>query len=709
MELNTSYYPLIGSNENVEITKTISELTDYETYLEKSIMYACCNNKYLSYYNPSFVTRTSDSNYMHHTINTCETNKNEFVLGYNRYTGGLYSYFGGELSHGFHGADITLIRKFQFDKTYINLDNYNVTYLNLDHANMVGSGYSLDGDRVTTKLTNYIAQGLNFPIIGWNNFEMPGGVSGENIFPMFCRKYDYSFVYTPTSFSYRSDINSYLSAGASWGNVSDIKFYGNQTGWDNAANTTCGFYLNNNGGTLSCGHVLGIPDSIEDFATPKNDGHGNNPSNGNYFIPDGYDYSDSPLPVIMYDGDWQSRYFHAYSADYLLHMIASLGLRFKLNNLMYASEIDKNGFTTGRFVPVSELPSSNFANKDWISSENSSYDRDYIPDKPIVNDLENIGLNENTGNSRFVKWYIMTPSEMLNFQDWLNSDERPPGFDSMKNIISVSEYMFDLNLVSQSIGVSEIKVGTEHYGAPFGDVVGKLLANVSRTYHIGSVTIQRYNNDFTDYSPYSTYNLYIPYVGWLSLDSDIIVGNTVDCYIIADPISGGCKGIAMCQGNIIAEGNGTFGNSIPVSSNNIGQYKQALLNNALSISSGVIGAAAGAAAGNPVGVASGALSLISGISQSIALKHTSFTESKGTTTTATMYNTYDKCVLVETHPIEKVPTNYGHTVGYVTNKTKNVSDCRGFVIAENVDTTGLSCSYSEKQAIKNILETGFYC
>lgn len=422
-----------------------------------------------------------------------------------------------------------------------------------------------------------------------------------------------------------------------------------------------------------------------------------------------FDY-DNGLQYKMTFSGKDSRYSdtlyieHVFNKDMLLSLLGCFGLYVTIGNVEYMPEILSDRKCTGRLIPPSDQDKTDSLIKE-IDNTNPTI---IVPDAPIENDLENIGLNENIGNSRFVKWYIMTPDQMLSFQEWLNSEERPTGFDAMKNIISVSEFMFDLSNISQPIGTSEIKVGTERYGEPFGETIAALLANIHRTFYIGSVTISRYNNDFTDYAPYSTYNLYIPYCGWCTLDSDIIVGNTIDCYLIADPISSGCKGVAMVNGNIIAETNGTFGNSIPISSNNIGQYKQALLNNALSIGSGVLGTATGIASGNAIGAASGALSLISGVAQSVALKHTSFTESKGTTTTATMYNTYDKCVLVETHPVEKIPSNYGHTVGFVTNKTMTVSECTGFTVCDNIDTTGLTCTQTEKDMIKSMLENGCY-
>lgn len=54
------------------------------------------------------------------------------------------------------------------------------------------------------------------------------------------------------------------------------------------------------------------------------------------------------------------------------------------------------------------------------------------------------------------------------------------------------------------------------------------------------------------------------------------------------------------------------------------------------------------------------------------------------------------------------PTNYTHTQGKPENRERQINQIRGYAEAVNVDTTGLSCTETERQMIKRILETGFY-
>ena len=54
-----------------------------------------------------------------------------------------------------------------------------------------------------------------------------------------------------------------------------------------------------------------------------------------------------------------------------------------------------------------------------------------------------------------------------------------------------------------------------------------------------------------------------------------------------------------------------------------------------------------------------------------------------------------------------VPPGYGHNVGFVSQKQIKVSSVSGLLIADNVDTSGISgATEAERAEIKRVLETG---
>ena len=419
-----------------------------------------------------------------------------------------------------------------------------------------------------------------------------------------------------------------------------------------------------------------------------------------------FDYADGLQYKISYTG--KDSYYsdtmtieHVYTKDMVLKLLGCFGLYVKINNVEYMPEILGDRCCTGRLIPPSEQATT----ESLIKELEDSTPTVITPVKPEGNDLENIGLNSNYGQGRFVRWYGLSLSDISGLETWLNG-EQPSGYKPLDNFIALSEYMFDIfeEGICSPVPETDIKIGTETYHATWNRIY-----DISRVIDLGSYKINRYNNDFTDYAPYSTYRVYIPYCNWVDLDSDIIVGEEINVKLIVDPLTTACKGIVLVNGNIIAEANGTAGNTVPLSSSNMGILKQALLSTGVTLGSSALAIGAGVATGNPLAIGGGVIGAIGGITQGLANVHKSINEVKGTTGTSTQFNTYSTCVIQITHPIERISGNFAHSIGFITNQTKELAKCAGFVKCENVDTSGLSCDYAERAEIKSILENGFYC
>lgn len=419
-----------------------------------------------------------------------------------------------------------------------------------------------------------------------------------------------------------------------------------------------------------------------------------------------FDYTDDLQYKIIFSG--KDNYYsgnicieHVYTKNMVLKMLACFGLYVKINNVEYMPEILNDRCCTGRLIPPAEQATTDSLIKELSDSQPTII----TPVKPEGNDMENIGLNSNYGQGRFVRWYGLSLADIYGLESWLNG-EQPSGYKPLDNFICLSEYMFNIfdEGICSPVPERNIKIGTETYSATWNRIY-----DISRVIDLGSYKINSYNNDFTDYAPYSSYRVYIPYCNWVDLDSDVVVGEEINVKLIVDPLTTACKGIVLVKGNIIAEVNGTCGNSVPLSSANMGVLKQALLNTGVTLGSSALAITGGLATGNPLAIGGGVVGAIGGITQGLANMHKSINEVKGTTGTSTNYNTYGSCVIQITHPIERISDSYAHTIGYITNKTKSIENCVGFVKCENVDTSGLTCDYAERQEIKAILESGFYC
>ena len=80
----------------------------------------------------------------------------------------------------------------------------------------------------------------------------------------------------------------------------------------------------------------------------------------------------------------------------------------------------------------------------------------------------------------------------------------------------------------------------------------------------------------------------------------------------------------------------------------------------------------------------------------------------GATTSSVSFGINTIPYLIYRRPTVNNPANFAHTVGYLTNTTHKISELNGFTTCRNVDTSGIAATESERDLIKQILESGFY-
>lgn len=134
------------------------------------------------------------------------------------------------------------------------------------------------------------------------------------------------------------------------------------------------------------------------------------------------------------------------------------------------------------------------------------------------------------------KKYATTYSQIFNLRDFLNRQELSQSYlynNQSEYLVSVRAYPFWCQQFFNSVGA---------YGAfpigPFSSsetgVSGKLLSDQFTPLLIDSIAISRYFNDFMDYEPYTKIKAYLPYLGYVSLDTNEIMGSTVYFYCQVD-------------------------------------------------------------------------------------------------------------------------------------------------------------------------------
>ena len=231
----------------------------------------------------------------------------------------------------------------------------------------------------------------------------------------------------------------------------------------------------------------------------------------------------------------------------------------------------------------------------------------------------------------------------------------------------------------------------------------------------GSITVDReelLTNTYLDFSPYSTYEMFIPGCGWITLP-DTVVGRTISVHIVFDLTTCSCKGVVRSEGELLggsgstlATVNGIIGSSVPLSINETGLQRGAIMSGAVQTVTALGTAGMGVGIGNPYMGMSGIAMAAGSLAETHIAGNATYTSTKGGATDYSVFGDGYKAVLKITRPKLEIPDNYGHTVGYVVNKYDTLGNYSGFTVCLNPHITGLTCTSDEKEEIARLLERG---
>lgn len=248
------------------------------------------------------------------------------------------------------------------------------------------------------------------------------------------------------------------------------------------------------------------------------------------------------------------------------------------------------------------------------------------------------------------------------------------------------------------------------------------VVNDNPTASFGSYTIPRKFNDFRDYAPYTKVEIYLPYCGWCALPSHV-VGRSVSVTYYTDIIAATCKAVVYCNSNVVAEAAGVIGLDIPMVTENAGAKAEAVTMGLLAYGKAglqtALGVGAAVATKGKAGVKTavgGLENLISAYSQTAMAFNQNYTEINGKNGDGCCIAGISAIVIKITRPkyganttAPYVPSEYPHSTGFVSMKSAKVGSFTGLLVADNVDTSGISgATEREKQLIKLYLESGVF-
>lgn len=298
--------------------------------------------------------------------------------------------------------------------------------------------------------------------------------------------------------------------------------------------------------------------------------------------------------------------------------------------------------------------------------------------------------------------------------------------------------------------------GTKSFALMFIDTGVQMTAAANQFVDVdcGTFTLERYYGSALDQNPYTKVSCFLPYIGTVHLNTDEVMGTTLQVKYRIDIVSGSCVAKILVDGSVLYQYSGHCAITIPISAADFSSY----VSSAIAVGTAVAGMAVGAAAGAavptgtmippPVAESAGALGPSTGLatiepptdfqlnmatfshnmnvaqSQATAADFAGLAESAvintaGQTMGSKMqvehsgsfsgnsgYLGVRRPFLIIERPNMCLPATYGQLNGYPSMITLNLGECSGFTRVQQVQLTGCTATNPEQSEILQFLKSG---
>lgn len=240
-------------------------------------------------------------------------------------------------------------------------------------------------------------------------------------------------------------------------------------------------------------------------------------------------------------------------------------------------------------------------------------------------------------------------------------------------------------------GRSNIKVGYLDSG-----VSSNFVSNQYTKIDCGTVNLQEYFGNVFDYSPYTSIELYLPCIGFVPLDVGNVMRSSINITYTVDVLTGACIAEVNVKrdgcGGVLYSYSGNCASQYPLSS---GSY-MGIISSIIGVAGSIVGtvASGGSLAPLALGATSGLLNAKAHVQHSGSLSGNS-----GVMGGKIPY-------LIITRPQTNMAENYQHLQGIPSNTYVQLSSCRGFVKAKNVNVQNIIAESKELEEIKTLLLDG---
>lgn len=256
------------------------------------------------------------------------------------------------------------------------------------------------------------------------------------------------------------------------------------------------------------------------------------------------------------------------------------------------------------------------------------------------------------------------------------------------------QYVIDCHIIPCVPSIKEstgLKVGFKTFNYNPAKVTSDYV-----TVNCGTLNIKEYYQNFLDYVGTKA-KLYLPFVGFVDVKNEWFQDgflkveyhyNVIDGSFMAFILSTSSK--SKLTDTIVASYGGNACVHIPITGTNYSSMIAGVVQGTSKAISSLTHA-------NPSGLLEGGMNVL---------------QAKPSVEQSNSYNSNSafmgvrKPYLIIERPVASFSKNYPHEEGLPLNVSKKLSDVKGFTVCENIITDNLSCTFKEKEMIKNLFKDG---
>lgn len=436
-------------------------------------------------------------------------------------------------------------------------------------------------------------------------------------------------------------------------------------------------------------------------------------------LPDNDDAKGLYVGTFAVSGQFRQCNFYYSTNNAIMHNANSTGIRWTVNDITTAKNfrdyvrlgvMDTNGLITHNKWIQGEVGISNSGNPnkngsysdlpEWNSSGGDSDDSE--------TDME---IGSGYSASGMVQYYNVTSENLQKLSKLMSNVDVVGTKNLLPNLVSLKAFPIPFEKlgrgISKTITLGGVEMTDEIAGTASGITVDSTFTYISccDTFVQGKYGSSS-SPHFLDFSPYTQVELILPLAGSVILPDNAMYKSLKVMYVY-DIVNGSAICVVKSNGTVIATIPCTISQDIPFSATNVGAKTSAMVSNLTNVAQNVATLGVSMGTGNVVGAISSGIGTVGSIAQAVMANNQNYIEKFGRTGDMSDFGLVKKAYIKYTRPVDIIPENFGRTNGYLCNVTKKLSDCKGFTMCENVNIN-VSATGTEKQMIKQLLETGIY-